>query len=76
MTDKEKFEVLGIVEGIDFEIRELAGKYRLDLAKKVVYDVTFKKNAPKIVKGLYEHLLDGTWHKEFDLSFLPEAGKN
>lgn len=62
LSDEEKFSRLGIKEGKTFEIRELTGLYQLDLEKSCVYEIV-NKNKIK-VNGLYEHLLDGTWHKK------------
>ena len=63
MTDKEKFEKLGIYEGVPFKIRELTGIYIIDLSERRVLE-RVKANQNYVVKGLYEHLLDGTWHKQ------------
>lgn len=62
-TDEQLFMQMGIFEYHRFRIKELDGLYMLDLNDKVIRDVT-KGYSGVVVKGLYEHLLDGTWHKQ------------
>lgn len=66
MTDKEKFEELGIIEGSYFEIKELRGVYELELKNKFVSEVRLGNGKPYakfIVRGLYNSLLCGRCHK-------------
>lgn len=56
----KKFEQLGIVIGSKFEIKELKGFYKIDVNKRVVIDMC---DGNKEIGSIYEHLLDGTWHK-------------
>lgn len=60
-TDEQLFMQMGIYEYHRFRIKELEGSYMLDLNRKAIMDIT--NGFPGVVvNGLYEHLLDGTWH--------------
>lgn len=63
-NDKAKFERLGIVEGVVFQIKELNGYYVLDLEEKEVYETYPTRKRMVVVKGLYQNLLRGAWHKK------------
>ena len=56
----KRFKELGIPLGISFRIKELTGWYMVDTTVRQAFDTTNGKSA---VNGLYEHLLDGTWHR-------------
>lgn len=58
----KKLESLGIPIGVPFEIQELTGWYKVDIDNRQVLETTHgRANVP--VPGIYQHLLDGTWHK-------------
>lgn len=61
--ETKKFEELGIPIGHKFEIRELRGVYQVDVVNRVAFDMS---PGCKILQStsIYEHLLDGTWHKD------------
>ena len=72
-ADREAFADLGIFEDTLFELRELTGKYMIDIPNRCVYEVNIYRtpNAAtwrRRVSGLYEHILDGTWHKSVNRS--------
>lgn len=58
LTEEQKLMQLGVYEGHKFQIEELSGRYYLDLNNKRIIDA----NNGIPVRGLYEHILDGTWH--------------
>lgn len=63
MPDRKRFEQLGFKDGVPFQLQELSGTYRLDLGEYAVYDVSrHQKN--QVVRGLYENLLKGKYHKK------------
>ena len=62
--DKTKFERLGIVEGVVFQIKELTGYYVLDLEERAVFETSPIGKRIVKVNGLYQNLLRGAWHKK------------
>ena len=66
MDEREQFEKLGIIEGQVFQLKELTGFWRIDIENRVAwcyrneYEVVRGKR--ERVRGVYEHILDGTWH--------------
>ena len=64
MREKEekKFRDMGIIDGVSFEIEELKGIYKIDINNRVAIDITTSTDG-LTSRSIYEHLLDGTWHK-------------
>ncbi len=64
MREKEekKFIDMGIIDGVSFEIEELKGRYKIDIDDRVAIDITVSDGGLRS-RSIYEHLLDGTWHK-------------
>lgn len=67
--EKAKFEELGIRELHPFQLRELVGYFVVDCKLRMGYEVSRAYSnryetlsSTKAVPGLYEHILDGTWH--------------
>lgn len=60
--EENKFRDMGITVGVSFEIRELKGTYKVDTDERVAIDTTQVINGMRS-RSIYEHLLDGTWHK-------------
>lgn len=68
--EKAKLEELGIHEMQVFRLQELTGYYVVDIFRRSAYEVSRRfqnkygvLDDHKTVPGLYEHILDGTWHK-------------
>ena len=65
MTKEEEvnqFRDMGITDGVSFEIEELKGRYKIDIDDRVAIDITTSSDGLRS-RSIYEHLLDGTWHK-------------
>lgn len=67
--DIKDFEMLGIIEGKPFELVELGGYWIVDCINRRAYYYNCESHLIRGVNryytpGVYEHILDGTWHRK------------